>query len=64
MSQRTQRASTPRYTFRLAHPATQRTITLIASTPALAMTACGRWLSVPVEQIAMTRRSPVRELFS
>ena len=64
MSHCTQRSSTPCDTFRLAHPSTHRTITLIASTPALAMVACGRWLSAPVEQIAITRRSSVRELFA
>lgn len=61
MSHRTQRSSTPCDTFRLAHPATQRTITLTASTPALAVKACDRPLSIPTEQVAFTRCSPAQE---
>ena len=49
----------PCYSFRLAYPQRQLIATFIASTPALAVAAFGHWFTVPVEQVAITRRTPV-----
>ena len=54
-----QNTALPHYSFRLAYPQRQLIAIFIASTPALAVAAFGHWFAVPVEQVAITRRTPV-----
>lgn len=57
MHHHTQGASAPRYLFRVTHPQTRKTATLIASDQHEAATEFAGWHGLPVDEVAITQRS-------
>lgn len=64
MHTRTQGASAPRYLFRVTHPQTRKTATIIATDQHEAATEFAGWHGLSIDEIAITQRSKVWFTFS